>query len=57
MTGIMRGRGLATRGRGVTRGVRWGVTRGLTRKGTRGGEKGGAGSKDEPRQPPSTEEG
>ena len=54
MTGMTRGTKVVTKGRGVTRGVRWGVRRAVRRKGTRGVRRGGAGSKDEPRQPPTT---
>ena len=48
---------MATRGRGVTRGVKSGMTRGVRRKGTRGVTRRVPGTKDEPRQPPTTQEG
>ena len=51
--GMTRGTRVATRGRGVTKGVEVG---GET-EGDTGVGKGGAGSKDEPRQRPTTEEG
>ena len=51
--GMTRGAGVTTRARGLTRGV----TSGAEKEGDTGRETGGAGSKDAPRQPPTTQEG
>ena len=48
---------MSTRGRGVTKGGDVGGEKGGEKEGDTGGEKGVAGSKDEPRQPPTTQEG
>ena len=45
------------KGQGGDKGGEVGGDKGGEKEGDTGGEKGGAGSKDEPRQPPSTEEG
>ena len=48
---------MVTRGRGVTRGGEVGGDKGGEKEGDTQGEKGVAESKDEPRRPPTTQEG
>ena len=54
---MTRGMRVTTKGRGGDKGGEVGGDKGGEKEGDTGGEKGGAGSKDAPRQPPTTHDG
>ena len=56
-TGMTRGAGVTTRGRGVIRGVRRGLTRGVRRKGTQGVRREVPGARMRPGNPPPRKRG